>query len=159
MFLAGGYLKTSDAPLARPSRVFCAWQASEAESPAGARARSPARRRPFTDRRLPTTEQEVADLSASVAQACAKVAWVRVAFICRVRREFSDDGSVRTFLAAFVVTDSPAAERLPSDRQLLASFPGSIQHAGINVLTDNAVPHSEPLGVQVYQRSELGPPP
>jgi hypothetical protein len=86
------------------------------------------------------------------------VAWVRAAFICRVRREFSDDGSVQTFPAAFVVTDFPAGERLPSGRQLLASLPASIQDAGINVLMDNAVPHSEPLGVQVYERSKLGPP-
>lgn len=158
VLVGGGYLKTGDARSLGHQRVFCAWQASEAESPAGARKRPPARRRPFKDRRLPTTEREVADLTAAVAQACAQAAWVRAAFICRVHREFSDDGSAQTFLAAFVVTDSPEQEHPPSTRQLLASLPSSLQEAGINVLTDSAVPHSEPLGVQVYERSKLGPP-
>jgi hypothetical protein len=158
VLIGGGYLKTGDARSLGHQTVFCAWQASEAENPPGARKRPPVRRQPFRDRRLPTTEHEVADLSAAVAQACAQAAWVRAAFICRVRREFSDDGSVQTFLAAFVVTDFPAEERLPSSQQLLASLPSSIQNAGINVLTESAVPHSEPLGVHVYERSELGPP-
>jgi hypothetical protein len=155
VLLAGGYLKRGDARSLGHQSVFCAWQASEPENPPGARKRPTARRRPFIDRQLPTTEHEVADLSAAVAQACAQEAWVRAAFISRVRREFSDDGSVQTFLAAFVVTD--AQGRLPSGRQLLASLPGSIQPAGINVLTESAVPHSEPLGVQVYERTEPGP--
>lgn len=157
VLVGGGYLKTGDARSLGHQRVFCAWGTSEAESPAGARARPSARRRPFTDTRLPTTEHEAANLSAAVAQACAQVAWVRAAFICRVRREFHDDGSAQTFLAAFVVTDSRAGERLPSGRELLALLPRSIQAAGINVLTESAVPHSEPLGLQVYERTERGP--
>ena len=153
VLVGGGYLKTGDVRSFAHQRVFCAWHASEAESPAG----GPGRRRPFRDKRLPTTAREVADLSSAVARACAQAAWVRTAFICRVRREFSDDGPAQTFLAVFVVTDFPA-ERLPSSRQLLASLPNSVQDAGMNVLTESAVAHSEPLGVQVYERSELGPP-
>jgi hypothetical protein len=154
VLLSGGYLKTEDARSLGHQRVFCAWQASQAEKPAATRVRPPLRRRPFRDTRLPTTEHELADLSAAVAQACAQVAWVREAFICRVCREFSDDRSIQTFLAAFVVTDIASDERLPSTRQLLASLPRSMQDAGINVLTDSAVPHSEPLGVQVYERTQ-----
>jgi hypothetical protein len=156
VLLAGGYLTTEDARSLGHHRVFSAWQASEAENPAGTRERPRSRRRPFRDRRLPTTEHEVADLSAAVAQACAGASWVRAAFICRVRREFSDDRSMQTFLAAFVVTDFPAEKRLPTSRQLLASLPSSMQDAGINVLTDGAVPDVEPLGVQVYERREPG---
>jgi hypothetical protein len=158
VLVGGGYLKTGDARSLGHQRVFCAWEASEAASPACARQRPPVRRRPFRDRRLPTTEHDVADLSAAFAQACAQAAWVRAAFICRVRREFSDDDSVQTLLAAFVVTDFPAHKRIPSNRQLLAWLPSSLQDAGINVLTDSAVPQAEPLGVQVYERSHLGPP-
>jgi hypothetical protein len=156
VLLAGGYLKSSDDRSLGHQRVFCAWQASETENSAGAGKRRSARRRPFTDRQLPTAEHEVAGLAAAVAQACAREAWVRAAFISRVRREFRDDGSVQTFLAAFVVTD--AQGRHPSGRKLLALLPSSLQDAGINVLTESAVPHSEPLGVQVYERSELEPP-
>jgi hypothetical protein len=156
VLLAGGYLKPEDPRSHGHQKVFSAWQASEAESRAGARKRQPTRRRPFTDQRLPTTAHEVVDLSPAVAQACAQAPWVRVAFICRVRREFHDDRSTQTFLAAFMVTDSPTKERLPSGRQLLASLPSSMQDAGINVLTDSAVPNVEPLGVQVYARGELG---
>jgi hypothetical protein len=79
-----------------------------------------------------------------------------VAFICRVRREFSDDGSSQTFLAAFVVTDFPPAERLTTSRELLASLPSPLQDGGIHVLTDSAASNEEdPLGVQVYERREL----
>jgi hypothetical protein len=87
VLLTGGYLKSDDARALGHQRVFCAWQASEAENPAGTRERPRSRRRRFRDRRLPTTERKVADLSAAVAQACAQVSWVRVAFICRLRRE------------------------------------------------------------------------
>jgi hypothetical protein len=156
--LAGRYLKTEDARSLGHQKVFCAWQASEVENPTGARKRPHSRRRPFRETRLPTTEHEVANLSAAVAQACAQVSWVRVAYISRVRREFSDDGSIQTFLAAFVVvTDFPPEERLPSSRQLLASLPSVMQDGGIHELTESAVPNeAEPLGVQVYKRSELG---
>jgi NADH dehydrogenase FAD-containing subunit len=84
------------------------------------------------------------------------VSWVRAAYICRVRREFSDDRSTQTCRAAFMVTDILPGECLPSSRQLLALLPSSLQEAGINVLTESAVSNVEPLGVQVYERSEVG---
>jgi hypothetical protein len=59
-------------------------------------------------------------------------------------------------LAAFVANDFPSEERLPSSRQLLASLPSFMQDRGINVVTDSAAPDGAPLGVQVYERSELG---
>jgi hypothetical protein len=102
------------------------------------------------------SDHEVADLSAAVARACAQVSWSawHSSAVCR---EFSDDGSVQTFLAAFVVTDFPSEERLTTSRQLLASRPSLMQDGGIHVLTDVAVPNEvEPLGVQVYERSGLG---
>lgn len=154
VLLAGGYLKTQDAGSLGHQSVFCAWKASGAEHSAKPREPASSRRRPFRDERLPTTEHEVAELSAAVAQACALVPWVSAAFICRVRRRFSDDGSVQTFLAALVIADSPPEERLPTSRTLLASLPRSMQEGGIHVLTDTAVGTAKPLGVQVYQRSD-----
>jgi hypothetical protein len=158
VLLAGGYLKTQHPRSLGHQRVFSAWQASEPDDPAGTRRRPRSRRRPFRDTRLPTTQDEVADISTAVAQACAQASWVQAAFICRVRRDFSDDGSVQTFLAAFMVTNFPSEERPTSSRQLLASLPSQLQDGGTNVLTENAVPNTEPLGVQVYARSELGRP-
>jgi len=152
VLLAGGYLKTGDARSLGHRSVFCTWQASEAESPVGSQKRPRAGRRPFTDTQLPTAEHEVADLSAAVAQACAQVPWVRAGFICRVRRDFHDDGSTQTFLAAFVVTSDPQERGALGSRELLALLPASLQEAGINVLTESAVPDSDPLGVQVYER-------
>lgn len=98
----------------------------------------------------------MADLSSAVAHACAAVPWVREAYICRVRREFTDDGSHHTLLATVVVTGAPAHERQISSQQLLASLPSPLQNGGIYVQTDN-VAEAEPLGVRVYERSELGP--
>jgi hypothetical protein len=51
VLLAGGYLKSDDARALGHQRVFCAWQASEAENPAGTRKRPRSRRRPFRDTR------------------------------------------------------------------------------------------------------------
>ena len=155
VLLAGGYLKTGDARSLGHRAVFCAWQASEAEDPADTRPRT--RRRPFRDRRLPTTERDVADLSTAVAHACARAPWVREAYLCRLRREFTDDDSHQTLLATFVITDSPAQERQIASRQLLALLPSPLQDGGVHVQTDNVVA-AEPLGVQVYERSDLGPP-
>lgn len=153
VLLAGGYLKTQDNRSLGHQRVFSAWQASEADTgdPVQKRRRLP--RRPFTDTRLPTAAPEVADLSAAVAEACARAPWVRSAFISRVRRAFRDDGSTETLLAVFVVTDFSPGVRVPSGRQLLASLPPALQDAGINVLGHNVAP-TEPLGVPVYERTD-----
>lgn len=157
VLLAGGYLKTSDPSSLGHREVFCAWQASEADDLADTPRPRRARRRPFRDSRLPTTQRDVAGLLTAVAQACSTVPWVREAYICRLGREFTDDGSHQMLLATFVVTDCLAQEREITSRQLLALLPSSLQEGGIHVQTDNVV-DAGPLGVQVYERSELGPP-
>jgi hypothetical protein len=112
-------------------------------------------RRSFSRELLVTTKAELAaEPSAAIAQACASASWVRVAYVCRVRRTY-DDGAVREPLATFVIADPPPEERLTTGRQrteLLASLPDPMPDGGISVLADAAVPEVRRHGICVYER-------
>jgi len=104
-----------------------------------------------------TSKEELAQgLMAAIAQACATAVWVRAAYVCRVRREWSADGSVQEPLKTFVIPDPPLEEeRLTTGRQrvqLLESLPDSMLDGGLSVLADMAVPNVTPFGICVYER-------
>jgi len=112
---------------------------------------------------LVTNQAELsAGLVAAVAEVCGETPWVRVAYLCRVRREYDADGGVREALGTFVLPDPPLEERLttPEQRiQFLKKLPDSMQEGGLSVRADAAVSEVEQLGVRVYeQTSPTGPP-
>jgi hypothetical protein len=112
---------------------------------------------PFTEELVATSKDELpSDLPAAIALACARAFWVRAAYVCRVRREWSADGRVQELLKTFVVPDPPLEERLTTGRQrvqLLESLPDSMLDGGISVLADMAVPNVKPFGICVYERN------
>ena len=63
---------------------------------------------PFTQELVATSKDELTQgLMAAIAKACANAVWVRAAYVCRVRREYSADATIQECLATFVIPDPP----------------------------------------------------
>jgi hypothetical protein len=92
---------------------------------------------------------------AAIGKACASAVWVRAAYVCRVRREYSAAGTIQECLATFVIPDPPLEERLTTGSQrahLLESLPDSMLDGGLRVLSDMSAPNVKPFAICVYER-------
>jgi hypothetical protein len=111
--------------------------------------------RSFSWELLATSEAELAaEISTAIARACAGALWVRIAYVCRVRRTYTD-GAIQEALATFVIPDPPLEEMLTTGRQraeLLASLPGPTADGGISVLAEVAASEVQRHGICVYER-------
>jgi hypothetical protein len=107
---------------------------------------------------LPTSAGDVAsEVSEAIAAACASIASVRAAYVCRIRREDPAQSVVEELLKVAVETLPPRAEKANESRkvltELLLALPDAVRDGGLSNLAEAAVPAWREFGICVFERA------